>query len=125
MYDTSGAKCVLFRNTANFPKGNICYEELGVYRKKTGEFFLYTFRGTKGDIQPLTFEEAELYIRTNGTVEEYNNVFKPITNSNGTADIRIVVPKEIKTKFDIICSRLGISKTEFIINIINNYYNGG
>lgn len=121
LYDTESAICIFRRKSDGFSKNHIAYEEVAIYRKRQGEFFLYTYRGLKADIVPLSYEQAVQYVQTYGTLEEFNRAFT-VTNTEGTTSIRVVVPKSVKKKLDLICSQRGITQTEFIESCINNYY---
>ena len=123
MYDTQSAVCIFKRNSEGLSKNHIAYEEVAIYRKKQGEFFLYNYRGLKEDIVPLSYEQAAQYVQTYGTIEEFNKAFTA-SNTEGTTSIRVIVPKSVKKKLDIICSQRGITQTEFIENCINQYYGG-
>lgn len=124
MYDTQSAVCIFKRNSEGLNKNHIAYEEVAIYRKRQGEYFLYNYRGLKADIVPLSYEQAVQYVQTYGTVEEFNKAFTVSNNTEGTASIRVIVPKSVKKKLDIICSQRGITQTEFIENCINQYYGG-
>ena len=124
LYDTYGARCIFFRKTSNLDRTNICYEEVGVYRKKTGEFFLYSFRGQKGDIVPLTYQEAQQYIQLNGTAEEYMNAFN-VGKQSETVNIKAEIPRDAKVRLDMLCSKYNVTQSEFLINCINQYYEKG
>ena len=86
-YDTDTAKFLLSRSN-NCTGFSHCYEEL--YRKRTGEFFLYGEGGpmTKyarscGDnswsggceITPLTEAKAKKFVETYGDADDYESVF--------------------------------------------------
>ena len=122
LYDTCSARMIFFRKTDNLPRSNICYEEIAIYRKKTGEYFMFLFKGGKSDIIPLSYEDAKQYVRTYGNQVEFNKAFG--IEGEGVTSIRVVVPRSVKAKLDMICSKLGVSQTEFIENCINNFYEG-
>ena len=123
MYDTGSAVKIFFKKTRDIPKSNICYEEIAIYRKKTGEYFMYSLKGGKPDIIPLSYEDAVQYVKTYGTPAEFNKEIG--IDVDVTASIRVVLPRSIKMKLDIICSKLGVSQTEFIESCINSYYTNG
>lgn len=123
MYDTQSAVCIFKKKSEGLNKNHIAYEEVAIYRKKQGEYFLYNYRGLKADIVPLSYEQAVQYVKTYGSVDEFNKAFS-VSSTKGTTSIRVIVPKSIKKKLDIICSQRGITQTEFIENCINQYYGG-
>lgn len=89
LYSTDTAK-LIFDNQG---KGD---KEEKLYRKRTGEFFLYTKHNTLHDrpidqrhsltsgelLVPLTYEEAKAWSKETMPTEKYNEVFKAITQSN-------------------------------------------
>lgn len=123
LYDTQSAVCIFKRKSEGLNKNHIAYEEVAIYRKKQGEYFLYNYRGLKADIVPLSYEQAVQYVQTYGSVDEFNKAFS-VSSAEGNTSIRVVVPKSVKKKLDIICSQRGITQTEFIENCINQYYGG-
>ena len=86
-YDTETAKCLAEwgNNVSGF---SYCYEEL--YKKKTGEFFLYGNGGAMSkysrscgdnswcggeDITPLTEAEARKWTEKHADADEYEEIF--------------------------------------------------
>lgn len=123
MYDTQSAVCIFKRNSEGLNKNHIAYEEVAIYRKKQGEYFLYNYRGLKADIVPMSYEQAVQYVQIYGTVEEFNKAFD-VNYEQGSTSLRVIISKSAKKKLDIICSQRGITQTEFVENCINQYYGG-
>ena len=89
MYDTETAECVEeFENTLY--KGNAHYYKESLYRKKTGEFFLYGYGNARTKyaavtiggmyspdekIIPLSEEEAMDWMEQHGDVDTYIELF--------------------------------------------------
>ena len=123
MYDTQSAVCIFKRKSEGLNKNHIAYEEVAIYRKKQGEYFLYNYRGLKADIVPLSYEQAVQYVQTYGTEAEFRNAFD-VNCEQGNTSLRVIISKSAKKKLDIICSQKGITQTEFVENCINQYYGG-
>ena len=89
MYDTETAECVEeFENTPY--KGNAHYYKESLYRKKTGEFFLYGYGNARTKyaavtiggmyspdekIIPLSEDEAKNWMEQYGNVDTYIELF--------------------------------------------------
>ena len=123
LYDTQSAVCIFKRKSEGLSKNHIAYEEVAIYRKKQGEYFLYNYRGLKADIVPLSYEQAVQYVQTYGTEAEFRNAFD-VNYEQGSTSLRVIISKSAKKKLDIICSQRGITQTEFVENCINQYYGG-
>lgn len=87
-YDTDSATIVCCYDNGYFSNDfNYCREEL--YRKKTGEFFIYGEGGANSiysksygkyysggsEIKPITEAEAKEFVAQYGSVEEYEELF--------------------------------------------------
>lgn len=88
MYNTETAKCL--SEWCNGHYGDLTYVEETLYRKRTGEYFLYGLSGAAGKyaeetscnnwsggdkVIPMTENEAKSWIEENGTAEEYITAF--------------------------------------------------
>lgn len=87
-YDTNTAECVgEFENSCN--RGDFNFVRELLYKKKTGEFFIYGYGGANSKwqescgqnsrssgegIEPLTIDEAKTWVE-NFDCEEYENLF--------------------------------------------------
>ena len=123
LYDTQSAVCVFKRKSEGVEKNHIAYEEVAIYRKKQGEYFMYNYRGLKANIVPLSYEQAVQYVQTYGTEAEFRDAFD-VNYEQGSTSLRVIISKSAKKKLDIICSQRGITQTEFVENCINQYYRG-
>lgn len=89
MYNTETAECVEWY-TNGLSKRDFCYKEEGIYRKKTGEWFLYgeggamteyaehlagTMRGYGEGIIPLTLQEAKEWCEKHADIDTYIKYF--------------------------------------------------
>lgn len=88
-YDTETAKKIGF-STNNLPYSDFTYCDETLYRKKTGEFFLYGEGGAMSkysqpcgqncrcggsEIIPMTEEEAKKWTEKNLNTDEYEEIF--------------------------------------------------
>lgn len=81
MYDTETATSIDYMYCGECGSFQYWYEEL--YRKKTGEFFLYTFGGLMtrdpgSRIIPYADEEAQEWMEIHSSGELYEEVFGPV-----------------------------------------------
>ena len=74
VYDTSTAKQV-FLVANEYSKNDLRYQEIGVFKKQTGEYFLYQFMAQRGIISPLSYAKAKEFTGIYGSNEEYNKEF--------------------------------------------------
>ncbi len=79
-YDTETAKELGYDNNINgrdiIARNEMNFEESTLYRKKTGEYFIYRFGGAHtpycdGDIRPVTEDEAKSWAENHMSVDEY------------------------------------------------------
>lgn len=118
VYDTSTAKKVLL--VANeYTKSDLRYQELGIYKKSTGEYFLYQYTCERGIITPLSYQKAKEFVSLYGTPEEYEKEFS-IPDSQGVTSVRFDLPLDVKRKLDMVASSRGVSKTQCLIDIIRS-----
>lgn len=84
MYNTETAKCLSEWSNGHY--GDLTYVEETLYRKRTGEYFLYALSGAAGKyaektsynnwsggdrVISMTENEAKSWMEANGTAEEY------------------------------------------------------
>ena len=87
-YNTETAKALCEWDNGEY--GNLTYLEETLYRKRTGEYFLYGLSGAAGKyaeqtgcnswsggdkVIPMTEKEAKFWMEENGTAEEYIAAF--------------------------------------------------
>lgn len=78
-YDTETAKELGYDNNIGrdiLARTDFDYEESTLYRKKTGEYFIYRFGGARtpypdGHISPCTEEEAKAWSENHLSVDDY------------------------------------------------------
>lgn len=130
-YDTDTAKCVGADMFGNFMDFAHWTERL--YRKSTGEFFLYGEGGpmskysrsigqeTSGDerIMPLSYSEAQKWAEKHLSGAEYEEIFGEIdeTGERQTIALSLTVGTVEKLKRDAAKANIGLS--EYITSLIN------
>ncbi len=132
VYDTSTAKKIgEFSNGLSYSDFDYLRETL--YRKKTGEYFLYGVGGARtwaayqsGDmwgageqIQAISLKEAQEWAEKYLTADEYLAEFEP--NSDEEINIRIRVDSETNKKIEEKAEKEGLSKSEVVRRAIRNY----
>lgn len=108
-------------------------EEL--YRKRTGEFFLYGKGGPMSkysrscgnnewsggeDITPLTWEAARKWAEDHLDVEEYEELFGGISEDDGTEILSLSLPAALAAKARRAASQEGISLSQWIASLIES-----
>lgn len=79
--------------------------ERRLYRKKTGEFFLY---GHDGAIKPLTYEDAETWARMYLSSFDFNFYFgEPDDEDAGTEVMTISIPANVARRIRMEAQRTG------------------
>lgn len=117
LYDTATAKVVLLINNADtYAPTDLRYHEVGIYKKKTGEYFLCHKTGVDGRITPISYNEAEGYVMTYGTKEDYIREFG-VADSTPQA-LKITLPRDIRNKLDRLAVSKGQSRNQCIIDLI-------
>lgn len=110
---------------------NFCREEL--YRKKTGEFFLYgegggmtKYRKSYGNsfgwgekITPLTIKEVQKWAEENLDGDEYEEIFKIKEEYN--ALISALIPMSLRGKLENQSKKENRTMTEIIIEALENH----
>lgn len=118
LYDTATAKKI-FHTSNNLSTSDLRYQEVGVYKKQTSEYFLYQCIGTQGIITPITYEQAKDYTLNYGTKLEYDKEFGVVSDSE-TTFMRFELPLDVKRKIDMLASMSGKTKTQVVIDIIRS-----
>jgi hypothetical protein len=82
-YDTDTAKELGYDNNIGgdiLARTDFDFEESKLYRKKTGEYFIYRFGGARtpyseGYIRPCTEEEAKAWAEVHMSVDDYETLW--------------------------------------------------
>lgn len=140
MYDTDTAKEIA-KYESPYSKGDNEYYEEYLYKKRTGEFFLYGYGNagspyceraykdnafTPGEkIIPLTFEEAKKWYDKAFNADEklaseevYNREFAIKNDDDPVIATTVRLHKSAKIKLQKLAQKQGISQSEVIENFI-------
>jgi len=118
VYDTSTAKQI-FLVANEYSKNDLRYQEIGVFKKQTGEYFLYQFMAQRGIISPLSYAKAKEFTGIYGSNEEYNKEFGLVVDTT-TVSSRFDLPLDVKKKLEILASNRGQSRTQVLIDLIRS-----
>ena len=102
-YDTSTAEEV--GESSHSYRSEYDYYEETLYRKRTGEYFLYGYGhgdskyakqvcgdfGPGSDIIPLSYEQARAWAERELSADEYESAFGEVTEDDGESDVVISV----------------------------------
>lgn len=132
VYDTDTANKLGSYSYDSYNSLNYIRERL--YRKKTGEFFLHGEGGANSKyartvganswssgetIMPLSYEDAQKWAEEKLTVEEYENVFGAVEESDECVRKEFTLRKSTVEKIKRLASQQGITQQELIENIIS------
>jgi hypothetical protein len=132
VYDTQTAKKLgCYENMQDVRNFNHFEEEL--YRKKTGEFFLYGYGGPASkysrrveqntwsggeDIIPLDFDNARAWAEENLDADEYESIFGAVDEDAEDILLTFKAPAALDKKLTDKATSLGISKSELLRQLI-------
>jgi hypothetical protein len=131
-YDTSTAKPVGQWENDNLP-GCIDYVEEQLFRKRTGEFFLYGYGGpnTKygnaipdngrisgSEIIPLTYQAAQKWAEEHLTTDEYEAIFGEIEEDDTKTQLSVSITTAAAEKVKRDAARAGVSVSAYVDQII-------
>lgn len=130
-YDTNTAEGVAFINNGlSFDDFNFWSETL--YRKKTGEYFLYcmggansiygVWRGNTGtageQIKPLTYEQAKSWAEEHLDGDEYEKIFGAIIENDDMVNMTFTLPQSTIEKLRRLSSQTGKTYGEIITDAL-------
>lgn len=132
LYNTETAQIIgYWESTGSTSDFSHTREEL--YRKRTGEFFLYGKGGPMSkysrsignnewsggeDITPLTWEAARKWAEDHLDVEEYEACFGGVPEDDGVEILSVSLPAALATKARQSAAQKGISLSQWIANLI-------
>lgn len=131
-YDTETAEFIgMWENIHN--SADLQYECEKLYRKKTGEFFMYGGGGPASSyavktgttswsgsckITPLTEEEAKKWVEENLDGDDYEKLFE--IGDEGNIAFSFLIPKDIYDKLKNQSSESGESMKDIIVKALEN-----
>lgn len=107
--------------------------EEALYRKKTGEFFLFGEGGAASKyakaegqnswtgssrIMPMTFEEARNWAEEHLSADEYEAIFGEVVEDDSKVLISAYIRKDVAEKLKRLAGEAGISQSEMIQRLI-------
>lgn len=131
-YDTDTARALASTDYSSVTDYN--YWEETLYRKNTGEFFLYGKGGpaskyaesvgqnqwTGGSkIIPLTLEAAQKWAEQYLDADEYDRIFARAEESTERKTVTFSLPEAAIEKIARLAADTGISKSEVIVRLLN------
>lgn len=132
LYNTETAQEVgCWSNTGN--TRDFSYVSEGLYRKKTGEFFLYGEGGPMSqysrsignnewsggeEIIPLTWEAARKWAEEKLSADEYMEIFGPVPEDDSTGTLNLSLPVSTIEKAKRAAAMQGISVSQWIASLI-------
>lgn len=129
-YDTETAREI--GGASHYGKSDYKWYEETLYRKKTGEYFLYgeghaasPYRERVGDmwgpgsaIKPLTFDEAREWVEANLSSDEYEAIFGAISDDGTDCLISAVVKSSSRDRLRREAEKSGRSIGEILDALI-------
>lgn len=132
VYDTDTA-AELASRSANYARSDFGWFSETLYRKKTGEYFLYghgnaaspyaervegTMRGPGERITPMTAEEAEAWAEEHLTTDEYDAIFGEITEDETQEKITLRLKASNADRIRREMSKTGKSAAQIVDELI-------
>ena len=132
MYNTETAKEVGWWNNG-YSRNDFSYEEEQLYKKRTGEFFIYGFGGPKskyaratglnswtGDsnIIPISYEEAKQWAEEKLYADEYESIFGEVTEDGSRTAQLFSLSTIAVEKLRVMASKEGKSMSSIVEKII-------
>lgn len=133
VYDTSTAQN-MGEWSNGYSYGDWHYEEETLFRKRTGEFFLFGKGGplskyrervgsnswTGGEqITPLTWDEATEWSEVHLDADEYESIFGEVAEDDSRAFLNTCMPTSCVERAKRAASKMGISLSAYIEYLIN------
>lgn len=137
-YDTETAQYIhRVENMPDMSNFHWCAETL--YRKKTGEFFIYgegnaaskyarsigtNSWGSGERIMPMSYSEAKEWAEEHMTADEYENIFGVIDENDDKSPRTYTLTTTTLNQIDKLAAYLVKNKNEIITMAIEQFYNG-
>lgn len=136
-YDTEKAEMVgKWENT--WDRRDLGYYAEELYRKRTGEFFLYFPRGARPDsyerygcldglwaestgraLRPLTYEQAREWAERQLDADEYESIFGDVCEEAGNVPVTLSIPAHLRVDLERRASRLGVSQSCIVAGLLD------
>ena len=132
-YDTESAKEIACWQST-WDTRSVHYLEETLYRKRTGEFFLYSpclreksayrYRDNKMAhdgmriIVVLSYEQAKEWMEENADADEYEAVFGPVDEEAGNEPITLSLPASAKARLKAMSSQTGETQSAIVAALI-------
>lgn len=132
LYNTETAQIIGYWESAG-STSDFSHTREELYRKRTGEFFLYGKGGPMSkysrscgnnewsggeDITPLTWEAARKWAEDRLGAEEYEACFGEVLEDDGVEILSVSLPAALATKARQSAAQEGISLSQWIANLI-------
>lgn len=136
-YDTEKAEMVgKWENT--WDRRDLGYYAEELYRKRTGEFFLYFPRGARPDsyerygcldglwaestgraLRPLTYEQAREWAERQLDADAYESIFGDVCEEAGNVPVTLSIPARLRVDLERRASRLGVSQSCIVAGLLD------
>lgn len=132
VYDTEKAELIATADHENIKFGyakDAPHETQSLYRKKTGEFFLYAPNGSTqmhnirqheyrsyGGFFPLSYEEAKIWAERELTAEKWEEIFGDPEDDNSTVQTVITMPAVKLAKIKQEAAKAGMTVSAYIVS---------
>jgi len=133
VYDTQTATLIA-EDGNNLSKRDFCWVNEELYRKKTGEFFLYGeggpetkyctryadgMRGEGEDIIPLSYEQAQELVEKHCSASFYEEIFGPIVEEEGKSAITMYLSNTLIAKIKRAAQIDGVQISAYVEHILD------
>lgn len=132
VYDTETAERVAWWDN-DYRPGDFAYVEEELYRKKTGEFFLYgsggphtqyaEWHGNSGGsgerIIPLTYEEATKWAEEKLDGDDYEKIFGEVSEDDSKVKVTFNISGTAADKLRRSADKAGLSLSEYLDKVIS------
>lgn len=134
VYDTSTAECVGEWSNGDYPN-DLQYCSEGLYRKRTGEFFLYGEGGPMSKysipsgnnhwrygekIIPLTYQAAQEWAEEHLDGEEYKEIFGAVEEDESRTILTVSISAGSIARGKQEAAKLGISFSAYVQSLLDN-----
>lgn len=141
-YDTEKAEMVgKWENT--WDRRDLGYYAEELYRKRTGEFFLYFPTGARRDsyerygcldglwaessgqaLRPLTYEQAREWAERQLDADVYESIFGDVCEEAGNVPVTLSIPARLRVDLERRASRLGVSQSCIVAGLLDTEVKG-